>query len=55
MPVTLLTGAEASTNNTDNNVRDMAAGVAELEPNVAPLLALLNKLNKEAAINPKIN
>ena len=54
MAVTLLAGAEASTNNVDNNVRDMAAGVAELEPNVAPLLALLNKLSKEAAINPKI-
>jgi hypothetical protein len=54
MAVTLLTGAEQSTDNTDNNVRDMAMGVAELEPNVAPLLALLNKLSKAPAINPKI-
>jgi uncharacterized protein DUF5309 len=54
MPVTLLVGSEASTDNVDNNVRDMAAGVAELEPNVAPLLALLDKLSKEAATNPKI-
>jgi hypothetical protein len=54
MPVTLLTGSEQSTDNVDNNVRDVAAGVAELEPNVAPLLALLNKLNKAPAINPKI-
>jgi uncharacterized protein DUF5309 len=54
MAVTLLTGVEASTNNTDNNPRDMAAGVAELEPNVAPLLRLLDKLSKEAALNPKI-
>jgi hypothetical protein len=54
MTVTLLTGVEASTDNTDNNPRDMSANVAELEPNVAPLLVLLNKLSKEAATNPKI-
>lgn len=54
MAVTLLTGTEQSTDNTDNNPRDMDAGVAELEPNVAPLLVLLNKLGKEPATNPKI-
>jgi len=54
MAVTLLTGSEASTDNVNNNVRDMAFGVAELEPNVSPLLLLLDKLSKEAAINPKI-
>jgi hypothetical protein len=54
MAVTLLTGVEQSTDNTDNNPRDMAANVAELEPNVAPLLALLNRVSKKAATNPKI-
>lgn len=53
MAVTLLTGTEQSTDNTDNNPRDMAANVAELEPNVAPLLALLNRVSKKAATNPK--
>lgn len=54
MAVTLLTGVEQSTDNTSNNPRDVAANVAELEPNVAPLLALLNKIGSEAATNPKI-
>lgn len=53
MTVTLLTGAEPSTSNTDNNVRDMVP-VAELEPNVAPLVALMNKLGSMPARNPKI-
>lgn len=54
MAVTLLTGAEASTNNTDNNPRDMAANVFELEPNVAPLLAITSRTNSAPATNPKI-
>lgn len=55
MPVTLLAGVEDSTLNTGNNPRDMAANVFELEPNVAPLLAITSKTNSVAAINPKIN
>lgn len=54
MTVTLLAGVEQSTDNTANNPRDVAANVAELEPNVAPLLSLLNKIGSEAAVNPKI-
>lgn len=53
MPVTLLVGAESSTDNTDNNVRDMVP-VAELEPNEAPLVALMNKLGSRPAKNPKV-
>lgn len=53
MTVTLLTGAEPSTSNVDNNVRDMIP-VAELEPDVAPLVALMNKLGSQPARNPKI-
>lgn len=51
---TILVGPEASTDNTDNNPRDMDAPVHELEPNVAPFLLLLNKLKKKKATNPKI-
>lgn len=54
MTVTLLVGTEASTDNTSNNPRDVPAAVYELEPDVSPLLALLNKLGSEAATNPKI-
>lgn len=54
MPVTLLVGPEATTDNTDNNPRDMAANVFELEPNVAPLLAITNRLGSKPAKNPKI-
>ena len=54
MPVTLLAGAEDSTLNTGNNPRDMSANVFELEPNVAPLLAITSKTNSVPAINPKI-
>lgn len=54
MAVTLLTGPEDSTQNTNNNPRDMAANVFELEPNVAPLLAITSKLNSAPAINAKI-
>ncbi len=53
MAVTILVGAEPSTANTDNNVRDMVP-VAELEPNVAPLVQLMNKLGSMPARNPKI-
>lgn len=53
MTVTLLVGAEPSTANTDNNVRDMVP-VAELEPDEAPLVALMNKLGSNPAKNPKI-
>lgn len=52
--MTLNAGPEASTDNTNNNVRDMAANVFELEPNVAPLLAITSKQSSEPAINPKI-
>lgn len=52
---TILTGAEPSTSNTDNNPRDMDTPVHELEPNATPFLALLNKLKKKPATNPKIN
>jgi hypothetical protein len=53
MPVTLLAGPESSTDNTDNNVRDMH-GVFELEPNQAPLVRLMDALGGEPAINPKV-
>ena len=55
MAVTLLVGPEDSTQNTSNNPRDMAANVFELEPNVAPLLAITSKTNSAPARNPKIN
>src|SRR5438045_8651070 len=54
MPVTLLAGVEDSTLNTSNNPRDMAANVFELEPNVAPLLAITSRTNSAPARNPKI-
>ena len=54
MAVTLLAGVEDSTLNTANNPRDMAANVFELEPNVAPLLAITSRTNSAPAINPKI-
>ena len=54
MAVTLLAGVEDSTLNVNNNPRDMAANVFELEPNVAPLLAITSKTNSAPAINPKI-
>ena len=53
MAVTILVGAEPSTANTDNNVRDMVP-VAELEPDAAPLTQLMNKLGSQPARNPKI-
>jgi len=52
--VTLLNGFEASTDNVNNNPRDMAANVFELEPDIAPLLAITSKQSSAPAINPKI-
>lgn len=52
MTVTLLVGAEPSTSNTDNNVRDMVP-VVDLEPNVAPLSVFLNQMGSVPATNPK--
>lgn len=54
MAVTLLTGAEPSTSNTDNNPRGMIADVAELEPNLTPLYQLVDKVAKKKATNPKV-
>ena len=54
MAVTLLTGTEDATQNTGNNVRDMAGRVFDLEPNAAPLVRLLDKLSKKPARNPKV-
>ena len=53
MPVTLLSGPEDSTKNTDNNPRDMAP-VELLEPDAAPLVRLLSAVGKKPAENPKI-
>ncbi len=53
MTVTLLSGAEPSTSNTDNNVRDMLM-VADLEPNAAPLVQLMNNMGSKPAKNPKV-
>ena len=53
MTVTLLTGAEDSTKNTDNNPRDIAP-VELLEPDVTPLVRLMSALGKVPATNPKI-
>src|SRR4051812_31776102 len=52
MAVTLISGAEASTSNVDNNVRDMIK-VSELEPDAAPLTLLLDKAGSKPATNPK--
>src|SRR5262245_20380300 len=54
MPPTVLTGPETSIQNTDNNVREMEFNVYDLEPNAAPLTALMNKLGSKPAGNPKI-
>src|SRR5262245_3935103 len=54
MPVTVLTGPETSVQNTDNNVREMEFNVYDLEPNAAPLTALMNKLGSKPAGNPKV-
>ena len=51
MTVTLLSGAEPSTSNTDNNVRDMIR-VADLEPSAAPLVQLMDKMGSKPATNP---
>ncbi len=54
MTVTLLAGAEDSTQNTGNNVRDMDAPVHDLEPNAAPLSVLMEKMGTRPAFNPKV-
>lgn len=51
---TILVGPEDSTQNTDNNPRDIPGSVYELEPNVSPLLAITSKSNSAPARNPKI-
>ena len=50
---TVLVGPEITTQNTDNNVRGIDFAVYELEPDVAPLTALMNAMGSEPAINPK--
>jgi hypothetical protein len=50
---TVLVGPEVTTQNTDNNVRAVDFDVYELEPDVAPLTLLMNKLGSVPAINPK--
>jgi hypothetical protein len=50
---TVLVGPEITTQNTDNNVRGLDFGVEELEPNVAPLTVLLNKMGSNPSMNPK--
>lgn len=55
MAVTLLTGPEASTDNTSNNVPGMIADIADLEPNATPLLQLLDKIKKRPASNPRVD
>ena len=55
MAVTLLTSAEPSTSNTSNNVPGMIADIADLEPNQAPLVQLLDKLRKRPANNPRVD
>jgi hypothetical protein len=49
----VLVGPEITTQNTDNNVRGIDFAVYELEPDVAPLTALMNAMGSEPAINPK--
>jgi len=53
MAVTVLSGAEDSTKNTDNNPRDIAP-VELLEPSAAPLTYLMSKMGKDPAGNPKV-
>jgi hypothetical protein len=50
---TVLVGPEITTQNTDNNVRAIDFDIYELEPDVAPLTVLMNKLGSEPATNPK--
>ena len=53
-PVVVLTGPETSLQNTDNNVREMEFNVYDLEPDAAPLTALMNKMGSKDAGNPKV-
>src|SRR5262249_29701492 len=52
-PVTMLPGPETSIQNVDNNLRGMDANVYELEPGVAPLVALTDALGSVESDNPK--
>lgn len=54
MPVTLLTGAETSIQNVDNNPRGIDANVYLLEPSAAPLTALMSAMGSKPADNPKV-
>lgn len=54
MPVTLLVGPETTLQNVDMHPRDMDAPVHLLEPNAAPLTALLERLGTVPARNPKV-
>jgi len=54
MAVTLLVGPETSLQNVDDHVREMDAPVHELEPDAAPLNALLERIGTSPARNPKI-
>ena len=54
MPPTLLPGPETTIQNVDNNIRGMDANVYELEPSVAPLVALSDAMGSTQADNPKV-
>ncbi len=53
MTPTILVGPEVTTQNTDNNIRDVEFGVHELEPNAAPLTVLARAMGTVPALNPK--
>jgi len=53
MTPTILVGPEVTTQNTDNNVRDVEFGVHELEPDAAPLTVLARAMGSVPAMNPK--
>ncbi len=54
MTVTLLAGSETSIQNTDNNPRGIDANVYLLEPDAAPLTALMSMMGSRPADNPKV-
>jgi hypothetical protein len=54
MPPTMLPGPETSLQNVDNNIRGMDANVYELEPSVAPLVALSDAMGSSESGNPKV-
>lgn len=53
MAPTILAGPETTIQNTDNNVRGVDFAVYELEPDAAPLTALMAKMSTSPATNPK--